>query len=456
MMSIFLDGFGLLMNKKHTIKSPLITESDLLNFDRENVWHPYTSMSNPLPSYMVESAKGVEIKLISKEILIDGMSSWWAVLHGYNNPKLNKALQDQVEKVSHVMFGGLTHEPAITLSQKLIALTPPGLDKVFLCDSGSVSVEVAIKMAMQYWQSIGGKSSHKTKLLTVRNGYHGDTFAAMSVCDPVTGMHQIFDKVLMKNIFAPAPSSTFGEAFNKKELVELETLFEKHHHELAAFIIEPIVQGTGGMRFYHPDYLKACRVFCDKYNVLMIADEIATGFGRTGKLFACEWASITPDIMCLGKTLTGGYMSLAATLCKNEIARVISEGEAGCFMHGPTFMGNPLACAVANKSIEMLFENNWQAQVSSLECHLNNYIKPLSKHNRVKATRVLGSIGAVECHQNVNIAVIQKRFVELGVWIRPFGRLIYIIPPLVINKEQVEKLASAIEQVLDEEVCFLG
>lgn len=456
MMSIFIDGFSLLMNEKRTTKSPLITESDLLNFDRENVWHPYTSMSNPLPSYMVESAKGVEIKLISKEILIDGMSSWWAVLHGYNNPKLNKALQDQVEKVSHVMFGGLTHEPAITLSQKLIALTPPGLDKVFLCDSGSVSVEVAIKMAMQYWQSIGGKSSDKTKLLTVRNGYHGDTFAAMSVCDPVTGMHQIFDKVLMKNIFAPAPSSTFGEAFNKKELVELETLFEKHHHELAAFIIEPIVQGTGGMRFYHPDYLKACRVFCDKYNVLMIADEIATGFGRTGKLFACEWASITPDIMCLGKTLTGGYMSLAATLCKNEIARVISEGEAGCFMHGPTFMGNPLACAVANKSIEMLFENNWQAQVSSLECHLNNYIKPLSKHNRVKATRVLGSIGAVECHQNVNIAVIQKRFVELGVWIRPFGRLIYIIPPLVINKEQVEKLASAIEQVLDEEVCFLG
>jgi adenosylmethionine-8-amino-7-oxononanoate aminotransferase len=455
-MSIFIDGFSLLMNKKRTTKSPLITESDLLNFDRENVWHPYTSMSNPLPSYMVESAKGVEIKLISKEILIDGMSSWWAVLHGYNNPKLNKALQDQVEKVSHVMFGGLTHEPAITLSQKLIALTPPGLDKVFLCDSGSVSVEVAIKMAMQYWQSIGGKSSDKTKLLTVRNGYHGDTFAAMSVCDPVTGMHQIFDKVLMKNIFAPAPSSTFGEAFNKKELVELETLFEKHHHELAAFIIEPIVQGTGGMRFYHPDYLKACRVFCDKYNVLMIADEIATGFGRTGKLFACEWASITPDIMCLGKTLTGGYMSLAATLCKNEIARVISEGEAGCFMHGPTFMGNPLACAVANKSIEMLVENNWQAQVSSLEFHLNNYIKPLSKHSRVKATRVLGSIGAVECHQDVNVAVIQKRFVELGVWIRPFGRLIYIIPPLVINKEQVEKLASAIEQVLDEEVCFLG
>ncbi|MGB0936047.1 MAG: adenosylmethionine--8-amino-7-oxononanoate transaminase [Colwellia sp.] len=444
------------MNKKHTTNSPLNTESDLLNFDRENVWHPYTSMSNPLPSYMVESAKGVEIKLTSQETLIDGMSSWWAVLHGYNNPELNKALHDQIEKVSHVMFGGLTHEPAINLSQKLIALTPPGLDKVFLCDSGSVSVEVAIKMAMQYWQSIGNESSNKTKLLTVRNGYHGDTFAAMSVCDPVTGMHQIFDKVLMKNIFAPAPLSTFGETFNEKELVELEALFINHHHELAAFIIEPIVQGTGGMRFYHPDYLKACRAFCDKYDVLMIADEIATGFGRTGKLFACEWADITPDIMCLGKTLTGGYLSLAATLCKNEIARVISQGEAGCFMHGPTFMGNPLACAVANKSIDMLLENNWQAQVSSLECHLNNYIKPLSEHKRVKATRVLGSIGAVECHQNVNIAVIQKRFVELGVWIRPFGRLIYIIPPLVINKEQVKKLASAIEQVLDEEVCFLN
>jgi len=452
------------MNKKQTGNSVL----SLLTFDKEHVWHPYTSMSSPLPSYLVESANGVHINLASGESLVDGMSSWWSVLHGYNHPKLNAALVEQSTKMSHVMFGGLTHKSAIDLCSKLVQLTPQGLDKVFLSDSGSVAVEVAMKMALQYWQSKAGlekqqqtenslseSNADKTKLLTVRNGYHGDTFAAMSVCDPVTGMHQIFDKVLMKNIFAPAPTCQFSQPWQVEDIKELSQLFEQHHCELAAFIIEPIVQGTGGMRFYHPEYLKACRKLCDQYDVLFIVDEIATGFGRTGKLFACEWADISPDIMCLGKTLTGGYITLAATLCTSEIAETISNGEAGCFMHGPTFMGNALACAVANASIDLLFENNWQQQVQSIEQQLQILLLPLKHHIRVKDTRVLGSIGAVECLQAVNVAIIQKRFVELGVWIRPFGKLIYIIPPLVINKQQISTLVKAIATVLNEDDCFI-
>ena len=447
------------MSKKQpTIQSSNKINDDLLQFDKDHVWHPYTSMSSPLPSYLVESANGVHINLASGESLIDGMSSWWSVLHGYNHPKLNSALIEQSTKMSHVMFGGLTHPSAITLCEKLIALTPQGLDKVFLCDSGSVSVEVAMKMALQYWHSKAHQERialTKTKLLTVKNGYHGDTFAAMSVCDPVTGMHQIFEQVLMQNYFAPTPSIKFGEQWHSDDTKELTDLFENHHHELAAFIIEPIVQGTGGMRFYHPQYLKTCRQLCDQYNVLLIVDEIATGFGRTGKLFACEWADISPDIMCLGKTLTGGYITLAATLCTNDIANTISNGEAGCFMHGPTFMGNALACAVANASIDLLFENNWQLQVQTIEDKLKDLLLPLKVNKRVKDARVLGSIGAIECLQAVNVAVIQKRFVELGVWIRPFGSLIYIIPPLITNAEQLTTLANAISTVLNEDDCFV-
>jgi len=444
------------MNNKQTNLSPT-EQNSLLRFDKENVWHPYTSMSEPLPSYLVDSAEGVTINLASGEKLIDGMSSWWSVLHGYNHPKLNKALQDQAAKMSHVMFGGLTHQSAITLCEKLVDLTPQGLDKVFLSDSGSVSVEVAMKMALQYQHAVAEKSKKtltKTKLLTVKNGYHGDTFAAMSVCDPVTGMHQIFEQVLMKHYFAPAPSIKFGEEWSTDETIELTTLFEQNHNEIAAFIIEPIVQGTGGMRFYHPEYLKACRVLCDKYNVLLIVDEIATGFGRTGKLFACEWADISPDILCLGKTLTGGYITLAATLCTTHIARTISEGEAGCFMHGPTFMGNALACAVANANIDLLFENDWQAQVKNIENTLTTLLYPLIHNQRVEDVRVLGSIGAIECKQSVNVAQIQKRFVELGVWIRPFGKLLYIIPPLIINTKQLTILVNAMATVLDEDGCF--
>lgn len=447
------------MSKKQPINySSINNNDDLLQFDKEHVWHPYTSMSSPLPSYLVESANGVHINLANGDSLIDGMSSWWSVLHGYNHPKLNSALLEQSTKMSHVMFGGLTHPSAITLCEKLIALSPQGLEKVFLCDSGSVSVEVAMKMALQYWHSKAHKKDcvlTKTKLLTVKNGYHGDTFAAMSVCDPVTGMHQIFEQVLMQNYFAPAPTIKFGEQWHTDDTKELTQLFKQHHHELAAFIIEPIVQGTGGMRFYHPQYLATCRKLCDQYNVLLIVDEIATGFGRTGKLFACEWADISPDIMCLGKTLTGGYMTLAATLCTNDIADTISTGEAGCFMHGPTFMGNALACAVANASIDLLFENNWQVQVRTIENELKELLLPLKTYNRVKDARVLGSIGAIECLQPVNVAVIQKRFVELGVWIRPFGTLIYIIPPLIINREQLTTLANAISIVLEEDDCFI-
>jgi len=455
-MSTIKESFSLQMNDKHTTLNHT-EQASLLSFDKESVWHPYTSMSDPLPSYLVDSAQGVTINLASGEELIDGMSSWWSVLHGYNHPKLNSALQEQASKMSHVMFGGLTHPSAIKLCENLVRLTPNGLDKVFLSDSGSVSVEVAMKMALQYQHAVAEKNKidlTKTKLLTVKNGYHGDTFAAMSVCDPVTGMHQIFEQVLMQHYFAPAPSIKIGEKWSDDDVSKLTTLFKQHHNEIAAFIIEPIVQGTGGMRFYHPEYLKACRRLCDQYDVLLIVDEIATGFGRTGKLFACEWAGISPDIMCLGKTLTGGYITLAATLCTTHIAQTISEGEAGCFMHGPTFMGNALACAVANASIDLLFENDWQTQVQEIESTLKTLLLPLVKNSRVKDTRVLGSIGAVECHQSVNVAQIQKRFVELGVWIRPFGTLVYIIPPLIIKKEQLTQLVHAMATVLNEDDCF--
>lgn len=442
-LSTYISTQGLQVSDKQTISS---------EFDQQHIWHPYTSMTQPIPTYHVESAEGVYINLNDGIKVIDGMSSWWAVIHGYNNPTLNKALVEQSQKMSHVMFGGLTHQPAIDLCKKLIELTPESLTKVFISDSGSVAVEVAIKMSLQYWQAQNKTAKHK--LLTVRNGYHGDTFAAMSVCDPITGMHQIFESVLMQNYFAPAPQSKFHEEFNKAELIELENLFKQHYHELAAFIIEPIVQGAGGMRVYHPEYLKACRDLCNKYNVLMIADEIATGFGRTGKMFACEWAGISPDILCLGKALTGGYLSLAATLCSEHVAEVISNGEANCFMHGPTFMGNPLACAVANANLALLAQNKWQKQTQNIEQHLIENLLPLAEHSRIADVRVLGAIGVVECKQNTNLPIIQKRFVELGVWIRPFGKLIYIMPPYIINIDQLNKLIMAITTVLDEDNCF--
>jgi len=433
------------MNKK---------QANLLSFDRQAIWHPYTSMSAPLPSYLVSSASGVEIKLATGATLIDGMSSWWAAIHGYNHAKLNQAVIKQTTQMAHIMFGGLTHEPAITLCKTLIAITPEPLEKVFLCDSGSVSVEVAMKMALQFYQSKGGVYKNKSQFLTVRNGYHGDTFAAMSVCDPVNGMHQLFEKMLAKQIFAPAPQTAFGHPWQKNDLNKLEQLFAQHHKNITAFIIEPIVQGAGGMKMYHPNFLKACRRFCDQYDVLLIIDEIATGFCRSGKLFACEYANVSPDIMCLGKALTGGYMTLAATLCTSNVAQIISTGEAECFMHGPTFMGNPLACAVANANLALLATGQWQQQVKAIEQQLNQELLPLINHSRVADVRILGAIGVVETKPAVNMKNIQQRFVELGVWIRPFGKLIYLMPPFIINSAQLKKLSHAIAVVLNDDNCF--
>lgn len=414
--------------------------SELLDFDRQHIWHPYTSATNPLPTHLVTHAEGVRLYLEDGRELIDGMASWWCAIHGYNHPRLNHAVRGQLDNMAHVMFGGLTHEPAIRLCQTLVDVTPTPLQHVFLADSGSISVEVAIKMAVQYWQAKGQANKHK--MLSLRGGYHGDTFAAMSVCDPDTGMHHLFNDTVVKQLFSDRPSCRFDAEFNHNCTDHIEQVIKQEHHRLAAVILEPIVQGAGGMWFYHPQFLKRVRALCDQYDVLLIADEIATGFGRTGKLFACEWAGISPDIMCLGKALTGGYMTLAATLATTTIAEGISAND-GVFMHGPTFMANPLACAAANASLNLLLEQDWQSEINRIETVLKSALSPAKKSKHVADVRVLGGIGVIEMHEPVDTVQAQAFFVARGVWVRPFGKLVYVMPPYIISNEDLNAVCQA-------------
>ncbi|QBH95717.1 adenosylmethionine--8-amino-7-oxononanoate transaminase [Limnobaculum zhutongyuii] len=424
-----------------------------IQFDQRHIWHPYTSMIQPLPCYPVSSAQGASLFLQNGSELVDGMSSWWAAIHGYNHPILNQAVSQQLVKMAHVMFGGITHQPAIELCRRLIEITEPELETVFLADSGSVAVEVAMKMALQYWQS---KGEQRHQFLALRHGYHGDTFGAMSVCDPHNSMHSLYQGFLPQNLFADRLDIPFSGEWQEGAMDSFSRLMEQHQQDIAAVILEPIVQGAGGMRFYHPEYLKRIRQLCDQYQILMITDEIATGFGRTGKLFACQHAGISPDIQCVGKALTGGYMTLSAVMTTRNVAEVISQGEAGCFMHGPTFMANPLACAVACASLDLLAENHWQSQVSQIADVLEQGLRPLEDSPYVQQVRVLGAIGVVEVTKPIDMASLQKFFVAQGVWIRPFGKLIYLMPPYIIQPEQLSLLIEAIRHAVSRPDILFG
>ncbi len=416
--------------------------------DQSHVWHPYSRpAAHPAP-FAVERAQGCRLYLRDGRALVDGMSSWWTAIHGYGHPVLVEAARAQLERMSHVMFGGLTHEPAVRLCERLVELTPTPLQRVFLADSGSVSVEVALKLALQYWQARGEKK--RVRILTVRGGYHGDTFGAMSVTDPENGMHQLFRGMLPTHLFAEVPGPRFHETYEGSAFASLEAQLLAHANSIAAVILEPIVQATGGMRFYHPEYLRQLRTLCDAHGVLLIFDEIATGFGRTGELFACEHAGIAPDIMCVGKALTGGMLTLAATLCTEQVASVIASGHPGVFMHGPTFMGNPLACAIALSSVDLLLSGPWRERVKSIEAQLAQQLAPCRELPQVADVRVLGAIGVVELKQPVDMAIVQPAFVEAGVWLRPFGKLVYTMPPFISEPEDIAAITSAVFRVVSE------
>ncbi len=418
---------------------------ELLEFDRRHVWHPYTSMTDPLPVYPVVAACGVRLTLADGRELIDGMASWWSAIHGYNHPVLNEAAHQQLDAMAHVMFGGLTHTPAVELSARLLELVPAGLECVFLCDSGSVSVEVAMKMALQYWSVTG--SPERRRFLTVRHGYHGDTLHAMSVCDPATGMHRLFPGALPQQLFADAPPLGFDRPWCDTDIDAFARLLWDNVESLAGVILEPIVQGAGGMRFYSPKYLQCVRELTRDAGILLILDEIATGLGRTGRMFAAEHAGVSPDILCVGKALTGGYLTLGATIAARAVATRVS-GNGHVLMHGPTFMGNPLACAVARASIDLLTQSPWQQNVQRIERELTAGLAPCRDFAHVADVRVLGAIGVVELNESVAVAAYQRAFVARGVWVRPFGKLVYVMPPYVMQSPDIDTLTSAIVEVV--------
>jgi len=421
---------------------------ELLAFDRQHIWHPYTSLTEPLPVYPVVRANGVRLHLADGRQLIDGMASWWCAIHGYNHPVLNAAIEAQLKEMAHVMFGGITHPQAVQLAKTLVEITPEPLDRVFFCDSGSVAVEIAIKMAIQYWYNRNKPQKHR--LLTIRNGYHGDTFGAMSVCDPQSGMHHMFKGILAQQLFAEAPTCCQDQDWQESDIADFSRIIEAHHQEIGAVIMEPIVQGAGGMRFYAPEFLRQVRRLCDQHDVLLIFDEIATGFGRTGTLFGCQHAGVVPDIICLGKAITGGTMSFAATLCRAEVGEQICA-DHNVFMHGPTFMANPLACAAANASLGLLLDSAWQQNIARIETGLQKGLAPCRDLAQVADVRVLGAIGVVEMREPVKMAEIQARFVERGVWVRPFGKLVYVMPPYIIDDADLEYLTAQMVEVVAEE-----